>query len=85
VVDGEIQSLEDFSVIKEAEFEGENIENEDSKIEIPIVSELCPPEIHDLAADLSDLSVRIGRAFAYENYIKMQVRMCLIETENEFI
>ena len=81
--EGNPQAVSDFQDALFVEWEATNPTGEETGIEVKIISEDCPVNVQDLAAELTDLRTAIGRAFAYENWIKMQVMQALIGTEGE--
>ena len=83
-VGGEPETINDFSIRVFGEFAAEAIPNEETGIEITALSDDCPQAVKDIRAQLSELSDNIGRAFAYEEWLKDRVKEALATTENEF-
>ena len=81
--EGEPLDVSDFQDALFAEWEATSPTGEETGIEIKIIADDCPQNVKDLALELTDLRTAIGRAFAYENWIKMQVMQALIGTEGE--
>ena len=81
--EGEPQPVAEFQDALFEEWTATNPTGEETGIVIKTIAEDCPDEVKDLAAELTDLSTAIGRAFAYENWIKMKVMQALIGTEGE--
>jgi hypothetical protein len=81
--EGEPQAVSDFQDALFAEWEATSPTGEETGIEIKTIADDCPENVKDLALELTDLRTAIGRAFAFENWIKMQVMQALIGTEGE--
>lgn len=71
--EGEPLAVSDFQDALFAEWEATSPTGEETGIEVKTIADDCPENVKDLALELTDLRTAIGRAFAYENWIKMQV------------
>jgi len=76
-------AVSDFQNALFEEWTATNPTGEDTGIVIKTIPEDCADNVKDLSLELQDLKTAIGRAFAYENWIKMQVMQALIGTEGE--
>ena len=61
-----------------------NIPNEEHDINIPDLADECSQGVKDIKSELEELAGRIGKAFAYETWLKDRVKEELANTKDEF-
>lgn len=84
LVDGEPESVVDYSTRKFEEFQAEGIAPMLPDLVIVSVADDCHEDVKQLRQDLVDLKDDIGEAVAYEKWLKAKVKEALEETEDEY-
>lgn len=84
LVDGEPESVVDYSTRKFEEFQAEDIEPMLPDFVIVSVADDCHEDVKQLRQDLVDLKDNIGEAVAYEKWLKAMVKEALEDTEDEY-